>query len=196
MTRGFFVTCLRNRQRYSYREIESVLNLMLEPNEHIELNQKLSPSEILKKEQKRRKCIKLRTFKSISNIFFIEEKTKINHANLNDSQFFQTLFSNKKFRYTCKIYFLEYFGQYGDFNPNTFKKNIRDVLKYGSNTFKIFYKQRHSNLEIKEIIFKHILVTVEEIRPDLRVNLDDPDLIINIQVVKSFIGYGFIHRTI
>ncbi|KRH94781.1 hypothetical protein M153_1490008501 [Pseudoloma neurophilia] len=189
MKNGFFVTCLMNKQRESFNEINSVLNLKFPSKNDDQSNDEEKFENIFKKKQPKR--LSLETFKGISNIFFIKKIVQIlDKQNCNKSFLFQQAFADSKLKNTCNVYFMDFFGQYGDFQPQYLSQAIHSKLKNSDiKTFKINFKKRKSSLDIKETIFQIILDACKE----LKVDLDNPDIVINIQIIKSFMGFGFIY---
>lgn len=185
MKSGFFVTCLKNKQSESYREISSILDIEFDLAGADVKEKESDLKSIFQNEKKKIKRFALETFKGIPNIYFIKEKVKFIN-NEQDVSKITEIVKSSKLRYTCNVNYLNYFGQYGDFKEEDLANFLDRQNFQGSSTFKISFKQRCSDLDIKTRIFEIVL----EKFPNLKVNLKKPDVIVIFQVIKCFIGFG------
>lgn len=194
MKTGLFVTCLKNKQRSSYNEILSIIDLK-EPEQNYSkendtFDNTVDIKEIMIKEIRKPKSHLLETFKNIPNIFFMKEKIAMSRNGLQKTQYLHEISDDIRYRHTCKIRYMDFFGQYSDFREEDLIDTIKNNRFLETQTFKITYKQRCSDFNIKDSIFKIIL----EACKDLTVNLTNPDMVIEIQVIKCFIGFGVVCR--
>lgn len=185
MVGGYFVTCLKNKQKNSFKEIEMIFRNQIDVNK---INQSKEEEDIfsdqfnlkiaIKNELKPPERLILLLLQNIPNIYFIRIERKKGNLPTNFDQF--------NFKFTCKIIYLQYFDIFNNYESIILTKILNKQIIESINTFKIEFKQRCSNLDVKKSVFESILYHLRH----KTVQLEKPQLKIHVQIVKNFIGLG------
>lgn len=182
MTSGLLVTCYKNRQQSSFKAITHELSSI---SNHRDGNDDTDIFAIEIKKEVRAELgkhnVKYVSFRNISNIYFIDNRTSL------DAKTIAHRLMNRNINHTHKILALDLFVEYNAAALNAISGYLDEKIEgldVSMRTFKIAFKQRCSNLCVKEILFDMILCRMKR----FGVDLTRPDITIHVQVIKNSIG--------
>lgn len=189
MKNGFFVTCYKNKQKPSFKEITQILQNGFDKQRQKESFDiyTMKIKEKVKEELKQAN-FKLCLFKNVCNIYFLE-----NLSNVDINTLFKEL-ENKNHKYTHRILIMDIFTVYSQLFNDILRAYIANKVsktEMDKQSFKILFKQRCSDFDVKSALFESILYEMKR----FKVDLDNPNIVIHVQIVKNYIGVYFETRS-
>lgn len=175
---GFLVTCIKNKEKNSQKEVLDFLHTAnYQPHLISQESNCKKELEIALLNLKKNK-FEIINLKNTQCVYLIS-------TNENVLEIYKNL--NHNLKYTFKINPLSKFIFINDFKKLDLKNIFYDFISESNlqkeKTYKIIYEHRNTNKEVKVEVFDYLVKNIQ-----LKVNLKSPDFIFTVQIVKNYLG--------